>query len=133
MSKGGWANPGKVLSVRVNLALYDALKQRAEEKRVSISDYLKGCLEYMVRRATVDSRPGMLEAGEKVPFPTVNSIPPKLEEAQKPSNPTVYSRVLQLYNPAIHKVGDRVLVQKGKRLVEAVVPELDADGHPVPP
>ena len=44
-----------------------------------------------------------------------------------------HSRVLQLYNPAIHKAGDRVLMQKGKRLVEAIVPELDADGRPIPP
>ena len=36
---------------------------------------------------------------------------------------------VNLYNPAIHKTGDRVLVRKGKRLVEMIVPEIDADGQ----
>ena len=39
---------------------------------------------------------------------------------------------LPLYNPAVHKAGSRVLVKKGKALVEAVVPELDGDGRPIP-
>ncbi len=34
-----------------------------------------------------------------------------------------------IYNKAIHKPGDRVRVWKGKKLVETIVPELDADGH----
>jgi len=31
-----------------------------------------------------------------------------------------------------HRIGDRVLVQKGKRLIETVIPEIDADGNPMP-
>ena len=38
---------------------------------------------------------------------------------------------IPLYNPAIHKPGDSVLVQQGKRLVETVIPELDGDGNPI--
>lgn len=38
----------------------------------------------------------------------------------------------KLYNPMRHRPGDRVLVQRGKRLIETVIPELDADGHPMP-
>lgn len=39
-----------------------------------------------------------------------------------------------IYNPAIHKPGDRVLVRPphSKKLIEIVIPELDADGHPMP-
>jgi len=37
---------------------------------------------------------------------------------------------LPIYNPAIHKAGDRVLIQQGKRLIPTIVPEIDADGHP---
>lgn len=37
-----------------------------------------------------------------------------------------------LYNPLNHKIGDRVLIQRGKRMVETVIPELDADGNPIP-
>ena len=35
------------------------------------------------------------------------------------------------YNPAIHKPGDLVLMPKGKRMIEAVVPCLDGDGNVV--
>ncbi len=38
---------------------------------------------------------------------------------------------IPLYNPQIHRAGDRVMVQKGKRLIETVIPELDADGYAV--
>ncbi len=37
---------------------------------------------------------------------------------------------IPIYNPAIHKAGDRVLVLKGKEYVKMVVPDLDADGRP---
>lgn len=38
-----------------------------------------------------------------------------------------------LYNPMIHRPGDRVLIQAphSKRLVETVIPRLDADGQPI--
>lgn len=36
---------------------------------------------------------------------------------------------IPIYDARIHKAGDRVLVRKGKSLVETVVPELDADGN----
>lgn len=38
----------------------------------------------------------------------------------------------KLYNPIEHRPGDRVLVKRGKRLIETVIPELDADGNPMP-
>lgn len=44
----------------------------------------------------------------------------------------IISKGIPLYNPAIHKAGDRVLVRKGKKLVEAIVPEIDADGQVIP-
>ncbi len=46
-----------------------------------------------------------------------------VEEEDKPKVP--------LFNPMIHRAGDRVMVQKGKRLIETVIPELDADGYAV--
>ena len=36
-----------------------------------------------------------------------------------------------LYNPSIHRAGDLVIVQKGKRFIEMVIPEIDADGNAV--
>ena len=40
--------------------------------------------------------------------------------------------IVPLYNASVHKAGDRVRVFDGHRLVEMVIPELDADGQPVP-
>ena len=37
-----------------------------------------------------------------------------------------------LYNPVVHGPGDRVMVKYGNKLVETVIPELDAGGQPVP-
>ena len=38
---------------------------------------------------------------------------------------------LPIYNPAIHKPGDKVLFKVGKKMVETVVPELDGAGQPI--
>ena len=35
------------------------------------------------------------------------------------------------YNFKKFKVGERVLVRRGRRLVETVIPELDVDGNPI--
>ena len=48
------------------------------------------------------------------------------------SQTDIRSERIPLYNPAIHKAGDHVLVRRGKQLVETIVPELDADGHTIP-
>ena len=40
--------------------------------------------------------------------------------------------IVPLYNASVHRAGDRVRVFDGNRLVEMVIPELDADGQPVP-
>ena len=48
------------------------------------------------------------------------------EPVRPESNTTV-----PMFNPSIHKAGDKVLVYQGKKLIETVIPELDADGHPV--
>ncbi len=38
---------------------------------------------------------------------------------------------IPLYNPAIHKVGDTVLMRQGKRLLPCIVPDLDAGGQAI--
>lgn len=39
---------------------------------------------------------------------------------------------LTIYNPSIHKPGDKVLIRRGKKLLEYVVPDLDVAGQPMP-
>lgn len=34
---------------------------------------------------------------------------------------------IPVYDPAIHKEGDRVMVRRGKRLVETIVPMIEAE------
>jgi len=36
---------------------------------------------------------------------------------------------VRLYNPQVHRAGDRVLIQRGKRLVEVTIPLIDGDGN----
>jgi len=36
------------------------------------------------------------------------------------------------YDKSIHKVGDVVMMLRGKQWVKSIVPELDADGQPMP-
>ena len=39
----------------------------------------------------------------------------------------------EVYNPTKrYEAGTKVLMYRGKRLIETVIPELDADGQPVP-
>ena len=38
---------------------------------------------------------------------------------------------LPIYNPAIHKSGDKVLIRQGNRLVPYIVPDLDAGGQAI--
>ena len=39
---------------------------------------------------------------------------------------------LEMYRPGYHKVGDHVLMWKNRKLVEAIVPELDGEGQTIP-
>ena len=45
---------------------------------------------------------------------------------------SVSGSTTKLCDPGVHKPGDTVLVRKGKRLVQTIVPDLDADGSPIP-
>jgi len=47
-------------------------------------------------------------------------------------SPKSVNPVVPLYNPTIHKIGDRVMVRQGNRLIETVIPDLDADGNVIP-
>ena len=46
--------------------------------------------------------------------------------------PNVKTQDIPLYNPMTHRPGDRVMVWKGRKLVEVVIPELDSEGNPMP-
>jgi len=59
----------------------------------------------------------------------------KIIGVQPKSNLNTEERVnIPIYNPAIHRPGDRVRIksQYSKRLIEIVIPEMDAGGCPMP-
>lgn len=66
---------------------------------------------------------GLKMDGNKIMGLAKPSVQPKGGEAP----------LIPLYNPAIHKPGDRVLVKPpyGKKLIEMTLPEIDADGYPI--
>jgi hypothetical protein len=56
-----------------------------------------------------------------------------IEENVKPKTENVKPKLSPpVYNPRLHKPGDRVLMRQGKRYIETVVPELDGSGQPIP-
>ena len=65
--------------------------------------------------------PGLRMEGNKIVG--VKPVSNLIEEVVKPSVP--------IYNPSLHRAGDLVRVQKGRRLIEMVIPEIDGDGNVV--
>ena len=58
------------------------------------------------------------------------AVKPKYEPL--PNCPNGRHRILTEYNKHEFSPGDRVLVKKGKRLVETVVPVIDGEGNSIP-
>jgi len=76
----------------------------------------------------VDSQPAVA-SGEKALEIPLASVP--IDSQSKPPEP-IKPGSLQMYRAGYHKAGDRVLTWKNRKLVEAVVPELDTEGQTIP-
>lgn len=65
---------------------------------------------------------------------TVRVVQPKLEELRQLIRSIENKPVIPIYNPDIHRPGDRVLMKSpySKKMIEVVIPELDADGNAMP-
>ena len=68
----------------------------------------------------------LAKAGLTIKDGTLDLTQSTREPVRPESNTTV-----PMFNPSIHKAGDKVMVYQGKKLIETVIPELDADGQPV--
>lgn len=103
----------QVLSVRLAESEMYTLRERADKQGLTIGGYIKlqilKSLNHSVNTKDVRT--------------PIDAVSPSVQREGKASVP--------LYNPSIHRAGDRVLVQKGKRLIETVIPKLDADGYPI--
>jgi hypothetical protein len=93
-----------VLSVRLPDEIRPILEAKAKAKGYTLGEYVKDCL---------------------------CRVNPMNETTQR-VNPIDPSKTLTpVYNPAIHKSGDHVVIRQGKEWVETVVPEQDASGYKI--
>ena len=104
-----------VVSIRIPDSVYATIKGRANGQ--SVPEYIK---DLVIRSVNAKQQ-------------TITELRKLMAE---PSQPVVHSvdTTVPLYNPAIHRAGDRVLIRHPhtRKLVETVIPHLDADGQPIP-
>lgn len=91
-----------VISVRLPDKIVATLAERANRQDLSIGEYLR---VQIIKGCSVNTS----DSHSVNTMGSVNTIP--------------------VYNPFIHKPGDVVLVQKGKKWVESTVPMIDAEGN----
>ena len=98
------------------------LKGQAKKdyQREYMREYMKGYRSNMLRPIKTPLRPDVKTQLKSLKMEG-NRILGLTKTAEKPP----------LYNPAIHRVGDRVLIKPphGKRLIETIIPKIDADGN----
>ena len=106
--------------------------------RVNTMD-LGGKTGVQIRTPSVNATDLGGKIGTQTQTISVNTNKAKQAELQKlihsiEDEPKVARTRPPLFNPAIHKPGDRVLIKPpyGKKLVEVIVPEAAAEGNAVP-
>ena len=108
-------------SVMVGMMLsiedYSIILEQAEKKGMSIGLFLKAKVHAYAH--SINTTQGKAEETGSI------NTERQVEERLSPG-------VYPLYNPAVHKAGEKVLMRQGKRLVLAVVPELDGAGEIMP-
>ena len=104
-----------VIRARIPDDVYTIIRQEADKKGVVVGTYLRGLLTKFASRLSNASSVDTMEAHSVDTSHSVNTM-----------------ERIPLYNSAVHKAGDRVLVRHGKQLVETIVPDLDGDGHTIP-
>ena len=95
-----------MIGIRIAEDVYLIIQKLAESKEMTVSQFIKWKVEELSGKAGSVNH---LVNQSVNTMGSVNTIP--------------------IYNPSIHQTGDRVLLKQGKRFIESVVPELDADGQ----
>ena len=104
-----------MIGIRVSDSVNTRLKELADKKGLSISAFIKWKVEDFVSRASVNTKPSQ------------DDVKLSRQDVSLTSQPG-----LPIYNPAVHPAGTHVLIKQGKEWIEAIVPDLDDDGHVVP-
>ena len=130
------------IGIRLNNQDILTLQEIAISRKLSFNAYLADRLHTLVEKyrsvPTINGEStGM--GNRSVPTTDKQKLLVDLREKiakieKKPYNPDTMNLTMQLpaYDPTIHKVGDKVRIQGfGKRWKAIIVPEIDADGHPI--
>ena len=140
----------KVLAVRLSDEMYKEMEVRAEAKGLALNALGKRVWEQWIEKTggvVNSSKPSRVHPSVavqcEVPSSAVDppekkmidigngeviAVPDHLRVADRPSNMTV-----PVYDPLVHKRGDRVLMRVGRQLVPMTVPDLDVvDGRIIP-
>ncbi len=116
MYKKDWGKAAEIASQRgCNLpdAIHELIENGATQAKTQPRNVVTGDVQI----------PGLVMEGNKI-----IRTAPKIASTMtaQPQN------ALPLYNPMVHRPGDRVRVLRGNKLIAVTIPELDADGHPIP-
>lgn len=73
----------------------------------------------------------------KLLHPVTPTVKPKIPGLKMDGNRILgladVQPIIPVWSPCEHyEPGDKVLVRRGKRMIETVIPEIDADGNPMP-
>jgi hypothetical protein len=102
-----------MVGIRIDESDYNILKERADAKELTVSAYIK--------QRIVDS------------IHTVNKVVNTMVEAPYVDNQVKVVQnpyqVTPIFNPRVHKTGDKVRKWDGGKWVECIVPQVDADGY----
>ncbi len=124
-----------VIAVRLPDSVYTMIQRRAKEQGISVGDWVKQMLSVnAIDTNTVAHNPSVIpNIADRLRAAGLTLEGNKIVGAAKPATKQS-DNIIPLYNPAIHKPGDRVLVKPayGKRLVTVIIPDLDVDGNPIP-
>ncbi len=124
------------ITLRLKDDIKSELNNRASKKGMTLGVYLTDCINRSVHTMgsepvgttncsvhTTDKQKLLTELREKIS---------KIEKNPYTPETMTLTMSLPAYDPTIHKVGDKVRIQGfGKRWKAIVVPEIDADGHPI--
>ena len=111
------------LSFRISLSEYGFIKEDADREGITPSEWAKRVVLKNIRYAHSINHETIRHENE-----VENSKVPIIRYAHNTNTPT---NILPIYDPSIHKKGERVLMRINKKLVEMVVPDLDSDGRPI--
>lgn len=132
------------LGIRISLSDYGLIKERADRENITPTEWAKQQVLSNIQYAStteeteitlndranvsLDTKSQRASTTDKMPV-----IPGLVMQGNRIVGTVKPTSNLPLYDARKHKAGARVMIQSpySKRLIEMVIPELDADGAPI--